>query len=270
MREYFDEIIECSEAIIERFPTGKLPFFDGLCEIKTMSQVDGKVYFLELNKNVLSKEFDFKTVIEFGGYIVKRCLKNFGVKKGDLILAVGIGNEGLTADSLGAKTIEKLKITKAGKSSAKEGNLRAFCPSVSAVTGIESVEIIKALTVRLQPKVVLCVDTLSCKDVARLSSIVQFKEGSLTPGAGIGNAKPTLNQDFLGVPVVGIGVPLVMLAKNILIEYLINNGNDKIDFKSLNGLIGDLVVTPKEVDAYVEKFSYIIAESINKAVHGKF
>ncbi len=269
MREYFDEIIECGEAIKERRATGKLLFFDESCQVKTTLLEDGKAYFLEISKDVLFNESAFSNIVDLGCSVLKKCLANLGVKKGELILAVGIGNEGLTADSLGVKTVEKLKVTK-GEGRKNGGNLCAFCPSVSGVTGIESVEIIKALTERLQPRVVLCVDTLSCKDVKRLASVVQFKEGSLTPGAGVGNVKPTLNQAFLGVPVIGMGVPLVMLAKNILIEYLIKSGSEKIDFKSVNGLIGDLVVTPKEVDAYVERFSFVIAESINRAVHGKF
>ena len=101
-----------------------------------------------------------------------------------------------------------------------------------------------------------------------MGSVIQIKDSGLTPGAGVGNAKIPLDISTLGVPVVGIGVPLIIYARNLLLSYL-KGSQSNVEFDKVTRSTGDLVVTAKEIDLYIDVFSRIISNAINKAVHGK-
>ena len=121
---------------------------------------------------------------------------------------------------------------------------------------------------KLEPKVIICIDTLASKNIERLGGVIQIKDSGLTPGAGVGNAKISLEQSTLGVPVIGVGVPLIIYARNLLLNYLAGSSSN-LSFDTLSEVTGDLVVTAKEIDLYIDCFSKIISKAINKAVHGK-
>ncbi len=265
---YFYEFFECARELKEQITLKKLLLKESKCSLFLAKADEEKVYYLELNKNILFLDNGRADVEELLAVALKKIIKDFCLKRDDLIMVVGLGNEGLTADTLGVKSLELLKVSAHLKSRNGYGNICAFSPSVSGVTGIESVEVIKALTLKLSPKLIICIDTLACSSSSRLGTVIQIKDNGLTPGAGVENAKPTLNKAFLGVPVIGIGVPLVMQAKNILVEYL-KDSKERIDFNIVNQNVGNLIITPKEVDLYVKNFGEIIAKAINIAVHGK-
>lgn len=269
MRAFFDSFIGDSEvALAENLPKKLISE-----EKKTslfLSKRDGyNVYFLESNQSVISSDAVCDSLINLLAIALKRIFNEFKIKKGDLVMVVGIGNEGLTADSLGAKCVEKLKVTAHIPRPRGYGRLCAIAPSVGGVTGIESFSVVKAVASELSPQIIICVDTLATKNTAKLGSVIQLKDNGLTPGAGVDNEKISLDEKTLGVPVIGIGVPLIIYARNILLDYLKEKDEIRIDFNTLVGKVGDLVVTAKEVDLYVDEFARIIGEGINKAVHGK-
>ena len=99
-----------------------------------------------------------------------------------------------------------------------------------------------------------------------------------------------INEETLGVKVVAIGVPTVVHAATIandtidlVLDGLISKAEKGKDFynmlKSVDKLeksqlikevldpfVGDLMVTPKDVDAVIESLAKIIANGINMAI----
>ena len=210
--------------------------------------------------------------------VLRALLRKHGVTKRDLVMTVGVGNEGMTADALGAKTLRYLDITEhlyAAKLKPRgKGRLSGVASGVSGVTGLESYEIVRGVTDRVAPKLIIAVDTLAARQASRLKRVVQITDRGLVPGSGVSNARAPLNELSLGVPVVAVGVPLVIYARNILLEYSaayrlsdLAAGKNNAYNRSQREL-EDLVVTLKEIDVAVEDFAEAVGRGINSAVHG--
>ena len=83
----------------------------------------------------------------------------------------------------------------------------------------------------------------------------------------------------LGVPVIAVGVPMVVYASTIACDALgdlvRSGGGSEADEEMLaasaarvvSQRLGDLIVTPREVDALVERMAGVLAEGINRALH---
>ena len=180
------------------------------------------------------------------------------------ILVLCLGNEKITADSLGANVAEKLIVTshayKEEGVRGRYGNLCLLKCGVSGTTGIESFDVAIGTVKQIKPDMVIAVDTLACSSVSRLGKTVQFSDGGIEPGGGVGNAKKSLTFDSLKIPVLAIGVPLVIYATRILSEY--SAGKIKTD-DDINGL----VVAARETDFLCRDYADVIAGAINGVVH---
>lgn len=187
-------------------------------------------------------------------------------------LVIGLGNRGMTADALGPRVVDRIKISDKGYRT-----VYAFTPSVKGLTGLETYDIVKGICQRAEPDVIIAIDTLASRKVARISSAFQMSDSGISPGSGVGNLRQALNYDTMKIPVIAIGVPLVVyaktLARDILSDYL--NNADYYNLspyavesikKSLDYRPTDLVVTPKEIDIIVDAAADIIAAAINKAL----
>ena len=159
------------------------------------------------------------------------------------------------------------------------------------MTGIETVEVVKGVTDRVKPDLVIAIDALAARKVSRVNSTIQLSNTGVAPGAGVGNKRKTLNKESLGVPVIAIGVPTVVDAATMandtiekVIDALLKESKKGSSFYNMlketaeeekYTLIKDVLdpytenmfVTPKEVDAVVENIVNIIANSINIALH---
>jgi spore protease len=210
----------------------------------------------------------------------------------DTILVVGLGNWNATPDALGPRVTKKLLVTRHLSDfvspDLREG-LRSVCalsPGVLGLTGIETAEIIKGVVEHVKPTKVIAIDALAAKNVERVGTTIQIADTGIAPGGGLGNQRKGLNQEFLGVPVIAIGVPTVVYAGSIV--------NDAVDLilqhlqsqgKTFPGMfmspetrrslisdivrpaIGALVVTPKEIDELIEDTAVVIAGSLNAVLH---
>lgn len=140
------------------------------------------------------------------------------------VLAVGLGNEKVTPDSLGPHTVDKLHVTshlfKLFECSGDEdySNVCAFNPSVTGVTGLETAELIERVVSMAKPDAVLAIDALAAKDIARLSSTVQICDTGIMPGSGMGNHRREISERTVGCPVIAIGVPTVIDARTLIME----------------------------------------------------
>ncbi|MCX7715501.1 MAG: GPR endopeptidase [Clostridia bacterium] len=210
-----------------------------------------------------------------------------------VVLVVGLGNENITPDALGPKVVSRLMVTRHLKQYIPEhisSDIRSVCavaPGVLGTTGIETAEIIKGVAEKVKPDLVIAVDALASRRLDRISTTIQIADTGISPGAGIGNFRMGLNQESLGVKVIAIGVPTVVDAATVAsdsIDMMINRLNkddslcnvlEEIDSeerhtliaKSISENIGELVVTPKDVDLIIDKVSKTVANGINLALH---
>lgn len=201
----------------------------------------------------------------------------------DTVLVVGLGNRGITPDSLGPAAIDRTLATRhllAGPyAPADLSSVCAIAPGVLGVTGIETQELVEGLVEKLRPACLICVDSLAARAVARLGSTLQLSDAGIQPGAGVGNHRTPLTQSRLGVPVISVGMPTVVyaatLARDAFAWLNLQNGDDDpheealadMENALLRGDIGEMIVTPREVDAMVQDAAGIIASAINRALH---
>lgn len=229
----------------------------------------GEVYTVELTESLFQNDVLKKELSRELARIFKSFIKKYGITRKDLVLSIGVGNEGMTADALGAKTLKYLEITehffKAGAGDKSKGRLAAIAGGVSGVTGIASYDVVKGVVERVKPKLMFAVDTLASRKASRLQRVVQISDAGLIPGSGVNNSKEAFSAETLGVPVIAVGVPLVIYAKNILAGYVGDSGH--IDLRRAERELGELVVTVKEIDASVDDFAKTIANGMNAAVH---
>ena len=166
--------------------------------------------------------------------------------------------------------------------------------SVLGATGIETYDIIAGVTEKVKPDIVITVDSLSSRSVSRLASAFQITDTGIAPGSGIGNHRFRLDRESLGTPVIAVGVPLVVyastIANEIIDEYTLrkkkllknsgyrgenpkdNKYNDEnlkaaVINSTVTDILGDLIVTPKDIDVICGDCAYILALAINSAVH---
>lgn len=213
------------------------------------------------------------------------------------ILVVGLGNWKVTPDALGPKVTEGIMVTRHLKTVMPEiidDSVRPVCsiaPGVLGVTGVETVEIIKGTVERVKPDIVICIDALAARRVERVNTTIQIGDTGISPGAGVGNNRKQINEENLGVKVIAIGVPTVVDAVTIandtidmVVDSLVNNAESGSDFYKMlasldknekNNLIrevlsskslGEMIVTPKDIDLIINSLAKIISNGINMAV----
>lgn len=224
-------------------------------------------------------------------------LKNLVDINREKILVVGLGNRRVTADSLGPRTVDKIKVTrqffKAYKKEYDEdyNELAILVPGVMGVTGVETQDTIRGLIDRIKPTMIIAIDALASRNMNRLCSVIQITDAGIEPGSGIGNMQGSLNKESMGVKIAAIGVPTVVDTATIVsdsidlmkkkLSHRISvvdealgllgqlDDNEKMGFikEVLNPRFNDTYVTPNEIDELIEILSDILAEIINKAVH---
>lgn len=213
------------------------------------------------------------------------------------ILVVGLGNWNVTPDALGPKTVGKILITRhlfvAYNKDEDDtvANVSAISPGVMGTTGIETGEIIKGIVEKTNPDIVVVIDALASRKMDRVSTTIQLSDTGINPGSGVGNIRKGLNRDYLGVPVVSIGVPTVVDAAtmindtmDLILESMKNqtevggqfyemleniSSEEKYDLikEVLEPYMPNVVVTPKEIDELIDNLSNIIANGLNISLH---
>lgn len=163
-------------------------------------------------------------------------LKKLIPKKGN-ILAVGIGNGFLTADSLGPLAAENLLC---GEFFGRK--LFSLVPGVSGRTGIEPEILINSAAEKLSPAAVILIDSLAAENLENICRSVQLSDSGLAPGSGFGRVKTAISAKNLGVPVVAVGSPTVARLSDS-------------DF-----------VSPGDIDILVRRTAKLISAAVNLAV----
>lgn len=229
--------------------------------------------------------------------IAQEIKKLVTLNKNSVTLVVGLGNWNITPDSLGPKVVDRLLVTRhilEYLPDQIDDRLRPVCaiaPGVLGITGIETGEIIKGIVDRLKPDLVIAIDALASRRTDRIGMTIQIADTGISPGSGIGNKRMGLNKETLGVPTIAIGVPTVVYAYTIgrdslqmLIDKFVDHATADSQFyqmlkqmgeEQLDALVhqvvtqelGDLVVTPKEIDLLIDYVADVLADGLNLALH---
>ena len=198
--------------------------------------------------------------------------------EGAPVLVVGLGNRGVTPDSLGPAAIDKTLVTRhmLGSEYAHSG-MRSVCaiaPGVLGVTGVETVEMVESLALKLHPRSILCIDSLAARDSARIGCTVQVSNTGIQPGSGVGNHRKPLTKERLGVEVIAVGVPTVIYAATLARDAFALLAGEERQEEALGAMerelrdtdLGNLIVTPRDIDAIVKNCATLIAGGINRAL----
>jgi spore protease len=261
---------------------GKLPGNYITIEVPGLRQKDS-----ELQDRVATK---FAQVFE-------EFMSNLGITKDAKVLVIGLGNWNVTPDALGPIVVENVMVTRhyfelmPDQVSPGYRAVSAIAPGVLGTTGIESSEIVQGIVEKSKPDLVIAIDALASRSLDRVNSTIQIADTGIHPGSGIGNKRKGLTREILGIPVIAIGVPTVVYASTIVnnaIDLMHNHfARQTSNTKEILGLLDnlqeqerlslvkevlnpvghDLLVTPKEIDQFIEDIANIIASGLNAALH---
>lgn len=242
--------------------------------------------------------------MHYDAEIMKKTTKVIGIELAKLIkieksmtaLIVGLGNWNVTPDALGPKVIDKIMITRHLKQLMPDSideNIRPVCaiaPGVLGLTGMETSEIVKGIVDKIKPNLIICIDALASRKLERVNKTIQIGTSGISPGAGVGNRRMEISEKTLGVPVIAVGVPTVVHAATMandtidmvldemieasekgkdfynMLKSIDKNEKEQLIKEVLNPYLGELVVTPTEVDDVIEELSEVISKGINLAL----
>ena len=242
LKEFTEEGIKISELLVTDASAANI-----LCK------PIGKYYTIELENYISRREPGFAATADA---ISKQLRKFEAISNSGSFLIACLGNRNITPDAVGPIAADSILVTRHLKSSMPE-NFAAFATvsvlrtGVLGTTGIESAATLKAVCDAVKPDCVIAIDALASSDISRLCKTVQICDSGIAPGSGVGNNRAPLNTDFLGIPVIAMGVPTVIDASVLCSD------------KSAEGLF----VTPRNIDELVASVSKLIAYSINLALH---
>lgn len=220
-----------------------------------------------------------------------------GLNENSTVLVIGLGNRNVTPDALGPIVCDNLFVTRHLYDHLPElveqGGYRpvsAVAPGVLGITGIETSEIVHGIVKKVKPDLVICVDALASRSLERVNTTIQIADVGISPGAGVGNKRKGINKKSLGVPVIAIGVPTVVDAVTITsdtIDMLLEKLDKEAPGNGMNRLFANfdemekkqlihellqpigqnLMVTPKEIDTFIEDVANVVANGLNIALH---
>lgn len=264
---------------------------------RQIGRVQGRYVTLEIPKlREGDSELQEKVSYTFAKEM-EQFIRKIGVSPHAKVLVVGLGNWNVTPDSLGPLVVDNLMITRQYfelmPDQIKPGyrEVSAIAPGVLGTTGIESSEIVQSIAEKTRPELIIAIDALASRSLERINTTIQVADIGIHPGSGIGNKRRGLTKEILGVPCIAIGVPTVCYASTIVNDALelmkahfakevahrqvIMGMLDSISEQErlqlvkevLQPLGHDLIVTPKEVDKFIEDIANIIATGLNAALH---
>jgi spore protease len=224
-------------------------------------------------------------------------LQKIGISPNAKALIIGLGNWNVTPDSLGPLVVENVLVTRhlfemmPDQVSPGYRSVSAVAPGVLGTTGIESSEIVQGIVEKSGPDLVIAIDALASRSLERVNTTIQIADTGIHPGSGIGNKRKGLTRETLGVPVIAIGVPTVVYASTIvnsvidmmhkhfqqqtnntgqilgMLDQLQDHERLELVKEVLNPVGHDLLVTPKEIDQFIEDIANIIANGLNASLH---
>lgn len=201
-------------------------------------------------------------------------------EQGAPVLVVGLGNRRVTPDSLGPKTVDGTLVTRhllrelPDKVDERLNPVCAIAPGVMGATGLETMETVGALVKEIHPRCLIVIDSLAARASSRVGVSIQLSDTGIQPGSGVGNHRRALNERELGVRVIALGMPTVVYAVTIARDALeiLGEGEtnpaalDEVTKSLFENEIGEMIVTPREVDDMIDDAAQMLAGGINRAL----
>ena len=197
------------------------------------------------------------------------------------VLVIGLGHRFITPDSLGPLAVDKTLVTRHMlQTEYARSDMRSVCaiaPGVLGVTGVETMEMVQSLAEKLRPRAIVCIDSLAARASERIGSTIQLTDAGIQPGGGVGNHRQPLTRETLGTDVIAVGMPTVVyaatLARDAFAALSARNGDqpddgalDAMERELLSEALGEMIVTPREIDAIVQDAAAVIAAGVNRAL----
>ena len=201
-------------------------------------------------------------------------------EQGAPVLVVGLGNRRVTPDSLGPKTVDGTLVTRhllrelPDTVDERLNPVCAIAPGVMGATGLETMETVSALVKEIHPRCLIVIDSLAARASSRVGVSIQLSDTGIQPGSGVGNHRRALNERELGVRVIALGMPTVVYAVTIARDALeiLGEGEtnpaalDEVTKSLFENEIGEMIVTPREVDDMIDDAAQMLAGGINRAL----
>lgn len=196
------------------------------------------------------------------------------------VLVAGLGNERITPDAVGPKSVKMLTVTRHVKrldpglySRLGFGECAAIIPGVLGDTGIESADIIRGAAGAVRPRCIIAIDALSSRRMARMATTVQVSAAGIAPGSGVNNRRAAISQETMGCPVISVGFPTVVDAVTLTLDMLEEAGIEEEKLDAAAELLSEsgrrsLFVAPKDCDMITECLANVASKAINIFVHG--
>ena len=246
--------------------------------------------YISINFNDIEEQKNRDIVKEVLSSSLDEMINRYNIKDNDKVLVVGLGNKDFTADALGPMAAKEVIVTSHLFSiegfNIKEGTkaVSLLTPGVMGQTGLETADIVKSVCDFYNPSLVIFIDALATRSMERVNRVIQITNTGIAPGSGIGNNRKALDEEYLSVPCICIGVATVVGVSSIVNETisLIENmyGDLPLSYSPLksenryhiiSSLLEDkgleMIVTPKQIDEDIRNISYIIGNSINQSLH---
>ena len=223
--------------------------------IKTFNNKNIKV--LEYNNKFLYHTIKFNVVNEKLKNIIKCELLYFfeylSIKRNNHILVVGLGNDSITADAVGPKTIKYINANSHIYDSISTDSYKVSVlePSVLGKTGIDTFKIIKSIVNLIKPDLIILIDSFVTNNIDNLNKTIVFTNQGIIPGSGIRNNNSDLSFKTLKCKILSIGVPTAL--------EITNYNNSDITF----------IMSTNNIDEYVYNISEMIGNSLNEIFYKK-
>ena len=177
-------------------------------------------------------------------------LKNNNLNKKAHILIIGMGNDFYTPDAIGPNTLKHIKVNSYLENigiKINKAKVSTLKPGVLGETGILAEKTILSVVKEIKPDFVILIDSFVTNNINYLNNTIELNNYGISPGIGIKGINSFINQEFLQVPILVIGI-----TTSILVRF----ENNQIPY----------ILSCKDIDDYVIKISEILGKSINEAV----
>lgn len=198
---------------------------------------------------------------------LQELLKKQSLKKNPHVLMVGLGNDDFSSDALGPETIKKINAN--SYLDDEKNKISCIIPGVMKTTGLESASIIKSLVDKFHFDLVVVFDSLATRNINRLFKVIQVTDTQIIPGSGIKNFRKSFNAQYLGVPLIAVGVSMAITYENIVesilehIEYIkdLSSTNRKY---LLSQLENEMILTSKDTELRVKNIGMNLSLIFNE------
>ena len=205
----------------------------------------GNYRILSIHNLFLMEEKQRQIIVENIVKILNELLSKMKIKKTDVILICGLGNEDIIADSFGVNVCKNILPTMNIKSSLTKSKVCQVMPNVKSITGLDTYTIVNGLANQVKAKLIILIDSLLTNNVSRIGHSFQISSCGITPGGAIKFGKK-ISEKSTGIKCLTIGVPFMV---------------DLYDLAKKSRK--HLIMSPKDNYSMIEYCSKIISDSIN-------